>query len=288
MMKDKLLCPEPARQVYNVLRVAVAMCFIGHGAFGIITKPVWCNYFAVVGIGPALAYQLMPLVGFLDIVMGVIMLVFPVRFVPAWLIGWGLITAAMRPLSGEPFAELIERAGNFGTPLALLLLAGVPDSRRGWFARIKPLRVQANAAVPGRVTTCLRITGFLLLTGHGWLNLLGKAALLKQYTSLGFSDPALTAQVIGMAEIAAACAILVKPVRPLILGVLIWKTASELFYPHHALLEWIERGGSYGALLALWVLPEQTGQTGQKISLRKFSIYPRLTMILWLVSISTS
>ena len=28
----------------------------------------------------------------------------------------------MRPLSGEPFAEFMERAGNYGAPLALLLL----------------------------------------------------------------------------------------------------------------------------------------------------------------------
>ena len=27
---------------------------------------------------------------------------------------------------------------------------------------------------------------------------------------------------------------------------------SELFYPHYELIEWIERGGSYGVLLALW------------------------------------
>lgn len=33
------------------LRVASAMRFIGHGAFGIITKKIWLNYFAVFGIG---------------------------------------------------------------------------------------------------------------------------------------------------------------------------------------------------------------------------------------------
>lgn len=275
-MKDILLRPEPARHVYTALRVAVAMCFIGHGAFGIITKPVWCNYFAVVGIGPVLAYQLMPLVGCLDIVMGIIILVYPARIVPAWLIVWGLVTAAMRPLSGEPFAELIERAGNFGTPLALLLLAGVPKNRRDWFTRIRP-SVQYEAAVLDRVTICLRITGFLFLAGHGWLNLIGKAALLKQYASLGIVDPVQMAQIIGIAEGAAACMVLIKPVRPLILGLLLWKTASELFYPHYALLEWVERGGSYGALLALWMLTERQGSANQKISFRKFSVHPRLT-----------
>src|ERR1700712_4151556 len=88
-----------------VLRIACAMCFIGHGAFGIITKPIWCNYFAVFGIGQKTAYQLMPIVGSLDIAMGLIVLFYPVRAVFIWLAGWGVITALLRPLSGEPVAE---------------------------------------------------------------------------------------------------------------------------------------------------------------------------------------
>jgi hypothetical protein len=28
--------------------------------------------------------------------------------------------------------------------------------------------------------------------------------------------------------------------------------ASELFYPHYEFFEWVERGGSYGAIIALW------------------------------------
>ncbi|MBE7169454.1 MAG: hypothetical protein INR73_02630 [Williamsia sp.] len=268
-MKDNLLRPDQVRQVYTVLRMAVAMCFIGHGAFGILTKPIWCNYFAVVGIGPSLAYRLMPLVGSLDILMGIIMLIYPMRIVPAWLIMWGLVTASMRPLSGEPFAELIERAGNFGAPLALLLLTGIPRKQKDWFARIYPSN-PINATGPDRVITCLRIIGFLLLSGHGWLNLLGKAALLKQYTALGFADPVQTAQIIGILEIAGACMILIKPMRPLIFGLLIWKMGSELFYPQYAFFEWVERGGSYGTLLALWMLAER------QPTLRKMHVQPNL------------
>jgi hypothetical protein len=46
--------------------------------------------------------------------------------------------------------------------------------------------------------------------------------------------------------------VLIRPFRPMILAFLIWKMASELFYPHYELFEWVERGGSYGVLLALW------------------------------------
>src|SRR5664279_29317 len=112
------------QKLHYTLRCAVAMCFIGHGAFGIITKPVWCNYFAVFGIGHEMAYRLMPMLGSFDILLGIIILVYPIRAIPVWLVIWGFVTALLRPLSGEPFAELIERAGNFGAPLILLMLSG--------------------------------------------------------------------------------------------------------------------------------------------------------------------
>ena len=102
------------QKIYYILRLGAAMCFIGHGFFGIITKPIWCNYFGVFGISHDMAYRLMPVIGLFDILFGVGMLIFPTRIVVLWLIIWGLMTASLRPLSGESFAELIERAGNFG------------------------------------------------------------------------------------------------------------------------------------------------------------------------------
>ncbi len=136
------------------------MCFIGHGAFGIITKPIWCNYFAVFGIGHDLAYRLMPLLGSFDIMMGILMLVYPMRIIPLWLIFWGTVTASLRPFSGEPFAELIERAGNFGAPLAILILSGgVGRSIRNIFI---PMNANAdiNSKTLNEVLTCLTIIAF--------------------------------------------------------------------------------------------------------------------------------
>ena len=289
---------ESAYRMHYILRIASAMCFIGHGVFGIITKPIWCNYFAVFGIGHDMAYRLMPVVGTMDISMGLILLFYPIRVVPAWLVIWGFTTASLRPFSGEPFAEMIERAGNFGAPLALLLLAGVGmrgvgtegggamgvrgvgtegggamgvhgagagvatrgagkaagagmSRTRFWFSRLDP-NPQPDARTFSRVVLCLRIVVFLLLLGHGWLNLIEKKGLLQQYTNLGFSNPANTALVAGLFEILAALAILIRPVRPLLIALFIWKMGTELFYPKYEVFEWIERGGSYGALLALY------------------------------------
>jgi hypothetical protein len=240
------------------------MCFIGHGAFGIITKPIWCNYFAVLGVGHDLAYQLMPIVGSIDILLGLSLLVYPVRAVFAWLVVWGVITASLRPLSGEPFAELIERAGNFGAPLAMLLLSGVArgavkpgGAAQGvtfgarWFKRVDPNLAFDAATLTPPVKRALQIAGFLLLLGHGWLNLLDKKALIAQYTALGFAQPLEVARWVGLLEMLMAFSLLIRSIRHLLIVLFIWKVGSELFYPHYEIFEWVERGGSYGVLLAL-------------------------------------
>src|ERR1700727_2822563 len=82
-----------ARRLHYALRIASAMCFIGHGAFGIITKKVWLNYFAVFGIGPDLAWHLMPVLGTADILFGISLLFYPTRAVALWLVIWGTTTA---------------------------------------------------------------------------------------------------------------------------------------------------------------------------------------------------
>ncbi len=251
-------------KIHYTLRFASAMCFIGHGAFGIITKPIWLNYFAVFGIGHDMGYQLMPIIGILDILMGVSLLIYPTRAILLWLVVWGFITALCRPLSGEHLAEAIERAGNYGAPLTLLILSGFGKNRIGnWFIRINEdaLTNKKELAV---ATTCLRIVVFLLLAGHGWLNLSEKKGLLSQYTSLGFSDPIQIAHIVGVFEILAALSVLIKPIRPVLLAMFIWKMGTELFYPHWEAFEWIERSGSYGAILALWLILPQVSVKTQK------------------------
>lgn len=244
--------------VYYTLRFASAMCFIGHGAFGIIGKKIWLNYFAVFGINHALGIQLMPVMGVIDILMGISLLIYPTRAILGWLAAWGIMTAMCRPLSGEPFAEFIERAGNFGVPLTLLILCGISGKNiKDWFVAVR-LYNKPDARTLARVTLCLRIIVFLLLIGHGWLNLIEKKGLVDQYKALGFTDPIAVAHIAGLFEWMAGLTVLIKPVRQLLLVLLIWKMSSELFYPHWELFEWVERGGSYGAILALWFALPQT------------------------------
>lgn len=242
------------KSVHYVLRFASAMCFIGHGVWGILQKSSWLNYFLVFGIDRNAAMHLMPILGMVDIFFGVALIFYPVRIIVVWLVVWGFITALLRPLSGEPLAEFMERAGNYGAPLALLLLYVQVDKTH--LRLFHPLNssVTVDAGTILRLKTCLRIICFLLLAGHGWLNLIEKKGLLAQYAALGVSNPQLIAHCLGVFEILAALTILIRPLGPLLLIMFIWKVFSELYYPQHEIFEWLERGGSYGSLLALWLI----------------------------------
>jgi hypothetical protein len=124
-----------AGPLYWMLRVACAAEFIGHGAFGIITKAAWVPYFGVVGVPPELAWKLMPVIGTLDITLGLCVgLVRPVRAVLLYMAFWGLLTATLRPLSGEPIWEFVERVPNWAIPLAFLCVRGIGRSRSEWMA----------------------------------------------------------------------------------------------------------------------------------------------------------
>jgi hypothetical protein len=225
----------------------VAAEFIGHGVFGWLRKPAWIPYFGVAGIGPDTARTLMPLVGWHDMVLGVIGLISPRPIVLAWMSFWGLWTALLRPLSGEPFWETLERAGNIGVPLAFLVYTW-PAARGigAWFA---PARPSLDNATRARMAVILRWTTALLLIGHGALGaLVHKPMLVRHAALIGGS-----ASAFGIAEIAMGLAILVRPWPMLLAFACAWKLATEsLFLMAGApVWEFIERGGSYAAPLAL-------------------------------------
>ncbi len=275
-----------AGKIHYALRIACVMCFIGHGSFGIITKEIWANYFGVFGIGHAESFQLMPWVGIFDILFGLIILFYPIRAVVMWLVLWGFVTALLRPVSGEPFAEFIERGGNFGAPLALLILSGTTTLRN----LFKPLRpdIKLSDTTLRSVTIVLRVVVCLLLSGHGWLNLIEKKGIINQYMSLGFTNPGEAAQFIGFFEIVAGLSVLIRPVRSFILILFIWKITTEFFYPHYEVFEWIERGGSYGSILALW-FALGSASAAQNIELIRWPLrFPRAGIHFFLSKISSA
>ncbi|MEO8448423.1 MAG: hypothetical protein ABI647_01460 [Gemmatimonadota bacterium] len=240
------------RRAYWCLRVGASACFIGHGAFGVITKAAWVPYFAFAGLPAEWAYKLMPVVGTVDILVGISVLLSPRPIVLLYMTIWALWTALLRPLVGESPFEAMERAGNSGVPLALIFLLGRPRTLRNWFrtSLVDPDREDRAGLV--RVLTW---TACLLLFGHGALAAItGKAVFAAHYATLGL--PPTLAPLIGWAEMVVALLVVIRPGPGILIGVVVWKMATEALYPLSGapIWEFVERAGSYAAPLALALL----------------------------------
>jgi uncharacterized membrane protein YphA (DoxX/SURF4 family) len=238
-----------------IFRIAVAMEFVGHGAFGLKTKAAWVPYFGVVGIPESWAWRLMPVVGALDVTVGLLMLVVPIRVVLLHMTCWGLMTAALRPLAGQGIWEMLERGYNYGVPLAFLLMVGVSAPAREWF---RPVDVQLTPARCRAAALALRWAIGLSVIGHGGIALFTHDRWTVYLTVIGFAPvPALTAlHAVAGLELALGLAVLVGPSTGLLAFVCVWKIATEaLRIPAgEPIWEFIERGGAYAAPVLLILL----------------------------------
>ena len=240
------------RAVWWTLRVGAALCFIGHGAFGIITKEAWLPFFAMVGIGRDAAFALMPVIGTVDIAIGLSVLIAPRPAALPYMSVWSLWTAALRPLTGDPVFEMLERAGNYGVPLAMLLMCW-PHTRREWLAAAVPRPIAPDLQPALRIA--LTATTALLLVGHGALGIHGTPTLTSHYIALGVAPASAvnTAELVGWLELALVAALVLRPTAAMALGIVVWKVATESLWLVAAAPAWefVERAGSYAAPLAL-------------------------------------
>ena len=243
-----------------LFRIALAMEFIGHGAFGIIGKEAWVPYFTIFGFSEANAWDLMPVVGTIDIALGLVCLVRPMRATLLYMSVWGLMTALLRPATGEGWWEMLERGGNYAVPFAYLVMVGLGGrSIRSWLAPVPGTAFDGQTAA--RMAWVLRIGTAILLIGHGGFG----AAMQKGAWTGYFAEAGIRAETVealglvtavGLFEIALGLLVAVRPAQLLLAFVLVWKVGTELLRPlaGEPLWEFIERGGSYAAPLALMVL----------------------------------
>lgn len=238
--------------VYWILRVGAALCFIGHGAFGFITKAAWIPYFGVVGIPESWAWRLMPMIGAVDVMAGMAVLFAPRGLPLIYMTAWAMWTALLRPLAGESVFETLERAGNYGVPFALLLMTAMPRTVNGLRTLLAGPSSEDRALFMTR--QALKWTTVLLLLGHGGLGITNKVMLTGHYAAIGL--PAEATAIIGWFEIALAVGVAVRPMAGVLIFVAAWKLATEsLFVVAGApIWEFVERAGSYAAPLALAVL----------------------------------
>lgn len=266
-----------------IFRVALAMCFIGHGAFGLITKEEWLPFFGLFGISSDAAFALMPLIGMVDIALGVLVLFRPVRAAVLYMAAWALFTATLRPLTGDSIFEMLERAGNYGVPFAFLLLLGFGHSFKTWFSRAEP-----SALTPGRETAIRHVllaTTACLLVGHGGLAIAQKAVLARHAEILGLGPESLV--LVGVFEIALAFLVLLVPHPGVLSGVALWKIGTEMLWPIAGapLWEFIERGGSYAAPILLAILVHKDRVPALLPDARRIA---RVAALLMAVSLSPS
>lgn len=257
----------PPNAVQWMLRFGAFLCFVGHGAFGIETKRAWLPYFAVANIGPGAAYRLMPLIGALDISIGLLVLFTPRPAVIYWMLAWAVWTALLRPLAGESAWEAVERAGNYGVPAALLFVVARPTSALDVLrtARFRALTPE----VLDRLRGALSVVVALLLVGHGVLGLEAKPGLVANYAAVLPADAAALATVVfGGIEILLALAVVRWPSIGLALFIAAWKLATEFLFlvAGQPIWEVIERGGSYAAPVALAIAIWLRGRNPDRVS----------------------
>ena len=252
----------------QILLTGVAMCFIGHGAFGLMTKQGWVPYFGVVGITEPMALKLMPWVGTMDVAIGFLAFVWPSRALFAWAAFWATWTALLRPLAGQGWPEFFERTGNYGVPLAILAAVGLKGS---WSSRLPEHWPELTSHDRRRLIWTLRLAAASLLAGHATCALiLQKPSLVHHYSALGIASPFSLMVAVGWFELLLAVVVLVVK-SPAVFGfVCLWKFITEaLFLTSGAMtpvFEVIERGGSYIVPLALVYL---LAQSDTKITLPK-------------------
>lgn len=245
-------------KLHWLLRLGVFMEFVGHGACGVNTKAAWLPYFNIFAIPEGLAYKLMPLVGWMDISLGVLALLAPRRALLLYMAVWGCFTALLRPAAGQGGWEFIERAYNYGIPLLFLLLHGFGHDRKSWFESLKT----APALSPERAQTflwMLRAIVALMLIGHGGFGaMMAKKNLLGFYQAAGLGSFGLPLETIragiGFFEIGLGVASLFATRPGFFAAICAWKIATESLYlvagAELACWEVVERGGSYVAPLA--------------------------------------
>jgi hypothetical protein len=246
-------CLADSGLLHWILRVACACEFGGHGAFGIITKAAWVPYFGVIGIPPELAWKLMPVIGSVDMTLGLVVgLLRPARFILLYMAFWGLVTATIRPLAGEPIWEFVERVPNWAVPLAFFGLRSMARPKPEWLRRLTPTRERTT------MDWLLRVAVAGALIGHGAYGaILAKASWFGYFAVLGLSQTTVESlgllRIVGGAEMALGLIVLVFPVPALLVFAAAWKIFTELLRPAagEPFWEFIERASNMIAPLAL-------------------------------------
>ncbi len=270
LLKPKTLDDLQTR-LHWVLRVTAACCFIGHGAWGVITKEGWLPFFRSQGIPDEIAWKLMPIIGAFDIIMAILLLIKPRRIIIVWMILWALWTAILRPISGTPgMWEFWERAGNYLPPFMLLLMGGAFAMHwKDWLSGYTETKLSEDKI--GVIHFICRLTIGLLLIGHGGFGaFVEKDMLINHFASIGLPADVAFIKAVGWFEIILGVVVFFLPLVPILWFVFVWKAITEFLYVTEGglinIFEFIERWGDYGTPIALiLIIHYQASQQSKEV-----------------------
>lgn len=267
--------PENSKGIQNrlflLLRIGMTGCFIGHGIWGLIGKSGWLPFFHVFFISDDAASFMMPVIGVMDILIGILAWFRPTRALLFWATFWTLFTAALRPSAGLGMSEFFERAGNYMIPLAFLFVTQSFTNRSKAFAILKASDIDVENNMRGFELT-VRLGIALLLVGHGGLAFFNDHAILTKHAAfLGIENHQSVLKYFGLVEFILGFTVFFAPRLPgLIPFVLIFKIAVELLHPIAGnsldILETIERMGDYILPLILVFLYKYSSKTSSGLA----------------------
>jgi len=111
-----------------ILRLGAGLCFVGHGILALTAKAKFIALLATFNIEPALAIQLLKLIGAVDIIVGLMILFHPTKWVLKWAMIWTGLTIVAWFIHGDSLMDLMRRAPYFAAPFALLSLMNSKSS----------------------------------------------------------------------------------------------------------------------------------------------------------------
>lgn len=118
------------------IQFSIFLIFLSHGIGCFLKNGIYIDYilgffrdYTSVSMKQNDAELLLNIIGVVDVIVAVLVLIKPFKYLLYWLIFWGLLTALLRILDASilNYVEFLIRVPHFGLPLALLLIRNVQD-----------------------------------------------------------------------------------------------------------------------------------------------------------------
>ena len=133
-LQTPVLTEDKIEAIKWVLRWSIAVQLIAHGLYGVVeAKPLLIGHYAAVGLPGTWMdpESFLIAVGWIEIGLGALILLKPVRVAVALIIVWEVFIGLLYPISGLPVTEhpqaylifrTLERFGDYAGPFGILLL----------------------------------------------------------------------------------------------------------------------------------------------------------------------